>query len=368
MRVGAILLDHGWVDAPSLERALAEQRHTGKRICSLLIARGILDPDHASRALGEQHAIAAALQRHLAHRDPEVARLVPATLARAHGALPIGHNREGQLIVCVRDPRPGLDAVLARATGRAVVLAAAPAAQLEPLIELAFGHEPSEPSPEEEFDVDMSTGNVAVPDELAGLASLTLVGLDDARVAKDPSQSGQLPIGGAKPLTIPPLSSATPVASRRTLDDTLGALARAATRDEASDLMMRFAHGRWVAALLLAIKEGAALGHRGHGTQLSAEAVQAVALPLSAPSIVKLAHDHRRLAAEVPQGAIQDRLLRLLGQPRAPLAMPVLIAGRVGCVLAVGDALGGGEPAQDLERLASALGEAYSRILRDTRP
>src|SRR5687768_6071419 len=73
MRVGEILIVNGWVDGPSLQRAIAEQRHTGKRLCSLLIGRGLLDSDHASRALGEQHGVAAVLQRHLEHRDRALA-------------------------------------------------------------------------------------------------------------------------------------------------------------------------------------------------------------------------------------------------------------------------------------------------------
>ena len=112
MRVGEILLHHGWVDPTSLQRALAEQRHTGKRLCSLLIARGMLDPDHASRALGEQHGVAAALQRHLEQRDRTVVALLPGAFARASFVLPIGRSRTGDLIVCARDPRPDIQATV----------------------------------------------------------------------------------------------------------------------------------------------------------------------------------------------------------------------------------------------------------------
>lgn len=372
MRVGEILLEHRWVDQPSLQRAVSEQRHTGKRLCSLLISRGLLDADHASRALGEQHEVAAALQRHLRNRDHTVVSLLPTVIARTQFALPIGRNRSEELIVCVRDPKPQLLALLnAALRGQRVVLAVAPATQLEHLIDLAY-----EPAPNDEFDVDMSTGTGQVakfvdvdvnsgPNPMPDFGSMTLVELDDSRVAKDLSQSQMTSQTGSRPLTIPPLSSVTPIASKRTLDDTLAAIEAAPSRDSATESAMRFAHSRWVAALLLAIREGAALGHRGHGTQLSLDAVQAIAIPLGSSSIVKTAHDFRRVATEPLTGAVQERLSRLLGQPRAPMAAPVVVANRVACIFTVGDALGGGDPASDLERLANALGDAYARVLRD---
>jgi len=367
IRVGEILLEHGWVDAPSLGRALAEQRHTGKRLCSLLIARGLLDPDHAARALGQQHEIAAVLQRHLENRDRSLVTLLRPELARTWFALPIGRNREGDLIVCVRDPRPELYAAIAQAIEGTVVIAVAPASQLEHLIDLAY-----EPSPTDEYDVDMNTGPVPDLDvstgpvpltesEMPDLGTMTLVELDDVRVTKDPTQSGQFN-ATLRPTTIPPFA---PVAM--TIDDAITGLDASTSRDAATDLAMRFAHGRWNAALLLSIKDNTALGHRGHGTQLSSEAVQAVTIPLTSPSIIRVAHDWRRVATEPPQGAgtIQERLLKLLGQPRAPMAAPISIGPRVACVLAVGDSIGGGNASRDLERLASALGDAYVRVLRD---
>ena len=388
MRIGEILLEHGWVDASGLARAIAEQRHTGKRLCSLLIARGLLDPDHAARALGEQHGVAAVLQRHLEHRERALGSVLTASLARTECALPIGRMRDGTLVVCVRDPTAGRRATLARMIEGKIVLAVAPADQLEALVDLTY-------EPTEEFDVDLTTGPIEPVDPFApsaGGAGFALVELDDHRVVKDPTQSGLLHLPGLasrldpptsppraappEPPTSPPLPAGlapptspprAPDADAPTLEAALVALRRSPSRDAATDHAMRVASGRWSSALLLTIKEGAALGYRGFGPQLSDEAVQAVALPLSAPSIVKLAYTNAQLARTAQRGAIQDRLTRLLGQPRAPAAVPILVAERVACVLAVGDPLAGA-PADDmraLESLADALGEAYTRIVRD---
>jgi hypothetical protein len=362
MRVGEILLQHGWVAANNLQRALSEQRHAGKRLCSMMIGRGLLDADHAARALGEQHGVAAIQQRHLENRDRTLIPLLPGALARSIFALPVGRTREGGLIVCVRDPRSELLAVLKQSipAEREIVMAVGPASQLERLIDHAYERDATN----DEYEVDMTTGPI-------DLTHLSLVDLDDHRVAKDPSQSSPL----MRPITIPPVIARTTPSSGITaagpapvsIDDALTRIAAATTRDAATDLAMRYAHTRWVAALLVAIREGAALGHRGHGTQLSPDAVQAVSFPLTAPSLIKTAHDTRRLASEIPAGAgaIQERLGRLLGQPRAPHAAPVAIAGRVACVLVVGDPTGAGDSGRDAERLATALGEAYGRVLRD---
>lgn len=212
-RIGEILVENGWIDPPILQRALARHRELGQRLCSFLITHGVLEPDQASRALGEQHGVAAVLQKHLRHRQQSLAGLLPATLARACVALPIGRMGNGHLIVCVRDPSPALRAQLARAMNERIVLAVAPADQLQLLVAETYG-----PDDDNEFDVDMSTGPVpslAPTDEdddvepLDDLSGMELVELDDHGVSKDHSMSGlfQLP-GQARTPTLPPLTQA----------------------------------------------------------------------------------------------------------------------------------------------------------------
>lgn len=383
MRIGEILLGHGWLDEVTLARGVAEHAAAGQRLCSYLIARRLLDADHASRALGEQHGVAAVLQRHLQHRDPSLVPLVPGPLARAQLALPVGRLGSGELIVCVRDPRPALHAELVQAIGEPIVLAIAPASQLERLVERAYGRGATAGA-DLEFEVDLTTGPIALPpteaDPLARLES-SLVGLDDSRVARDPTQSQSFTQQTGLSATNPPpfaealaaatASRATPlvlpaIARAPTLHEALAELAAATHRDAATDLAMQFTAGRWRAALLFQLKDGAALGHRGHGPQLGRDAAQAVVLPLSMSSIVKVVHDTHRLATSAPVGPVQERLARLLGDPQMPAAAPVRIGPRIALVLAVGDPIDGDAAhGFDLEQLADALGAAYSRIVRE---
>ncbi len=619
-RIGEILVENGWVTAPVLARALAKQREIPRRLCSLLIAGGVLDVDQASRALGEQLGVAAVLQKHLDHRDRSLAALIPAELARAWWVLPIGRLGNGDLIVCARDPRPSVLAALQAVLTDTIVLAVAPASQVETLVGDTYG------APEEDFDVDMATGPIAsldldpMPDEddpMRGLGNLELVELDDAGVTRDPNQSGLIQVGAQRHSTLPPSSVGirvppveppplprptlppVPVAPARptpplanvprselvvidpptrppvkraptepamivdrppsaaaraedaarpvgksaaeqaaelaaqlpaeparaarllarpeaitppppvvirprtqtkppaplaavddgwesadvdarppasttvpppfteprvppdgvirttpstplpaitrlpavptplprvvkpsddsrplkkpppvhavtraptqpptsridpdviaaayavpppaydpnaiaagtvrpqrkmlpfpaSLPDTLTALGAVTTRDAATAAAMRFAQGRWRAALLLQVKEKSALGEAGHGNLLTEDVVAGLAIPLAAPSIVSIALEARALTTDLPRddSPVQDRLDRLLGMPRFPAAAPIMLAGYPGFVLVIGDPTADDTDAatNDLHRLATALAAAYARV------
>jgi hypothetical protein len=422
MQIGQILVEQGWVDPAALARALADQPQLGRRICSLLILRGELDADNAARALSLQHGVPGVLQRHLEHRDLTLTALLPGELARGHVALPIGRTSSGSLIVCVRDPSPeALAAIAAAVTGPAVV-AVAPAYQLEHLVaetyhagpstddlvlELAVPGRPAEflgngtqIDDADDIEVDLNTRRIPViGDPLDHLGTMTLVELDDARVAKDPSQSGQhsavLPrtitsgafepprtsSGAYEPRTIPssrppPRTRTRPSKPGGTLplgfrapgpDAAIAAIEGAASIDDAADAAMAYLAGRFHRAVWFAIHEGAALGERGCGDQLTDEIVQAIAIPLAAPSILQVAHVTRRLANTAPPdaGPIQDRLWRTLGAPRTTAALPVPLDAGVAAVIAVGDPIGdpAGAPGE-LARLGQALAAALRRMAR----
>jgi hypothetical protein len=246
------------------------------------------------------------LQRHLEHRDRTLAALIPAAVARACVALPIGRTRNQELIVCVRDPRPELPGILARVIAGPIVIAVAPASQLEELIRDTYGGEHRWTPGSDEADdveVDLSTRPIPVIDDpLSQLGSMTLVGLDDVRVAKDPSQSGQHAAILPRTMTGLPRTATGP-RSAPTLVTALAELDHAATADDASDAAMRFLAGRFRHAVLFTINEGAALGDRGHGEPLTTELIQAITVPLSAPSILQVAHETRRLTTTAPPGA-----------------------------------------------------------------
>jgi len=213
MRIGELLVEQRKLRQSELARALTE-KPADKRLVSFLIARGLVDFDDASRALGEQKGVPSALTKHLAGRDPELANLIPAELGRASCALPIGRTSQGAVIVCVRDPAPAVLTQLRRATGAEIIMVIAPANRLEHLVLSSYGAAPSD-----ELDIDFDTTGmgdnpVAHPPSVARAAAkaasmpppqldldaldpasvrLALTDLDDVRVDRDPTQSGQMP-------------------------------------------------------------------------------------------------------------------------------------------------------------------------------
>jgi hypothetical protein len=392
MRIGELLVEQRKLRQSELTRALAD-KPADKRLCSFLIAKGLVDFDDAARALGEQRRVPCALAKHIAGRDPALAKLIPAELGRSAWALPIGRASNGQLIVCVRDPGPALLAQLERATKAQVTMVITPSARLENLVRESYGD-----APVDEFDVDFSSSvednpiapapPPPMPPPLPDMAALdpesirlSLTDLDDDRVEKDPTQSGQLPIVG-RATTPPPITPAAPVvpaiATPRTpkrastdpkvtrpmsVDMMRLGLEHSATREAATDLVLAYVATRWQTGLVFAVRDRMAIGYRGHGVI----APESISLPLGAPSTIQHAIDSRFVSVQQPAGPAQDQLARALEGPEHPAAAPVRVKGQAAAVLVVGDPINSSEDfhvaAADLAMLAEALGSAYQRIL-----
>ena len=387
MRIGELLVEQRKLRQSELTRALADKA-ADKRLCSFLITKGLVDFDDASRALGEQRRVPCALAKHLAGRDPALAKLIPSELGRSAWALPIGRASNGHVIVAVRDPGPALLAQLQRATKSEVTMVITPSARLEHLVRESYGD-----APVDEFDIDFSSNvddNPIAPSSHKTPAPpmpdmdaldpesirLSLTDLDDQGVRKDPTQSGQIPIVGRSGTTTPPTSLpaiATPKPTRArtdpavtrpmTLDMMKIGLEHATSREAATDLVLAYVGTRWQTALVLALRDRNAIGYRGHGVI----APESISLPLGTPSTIQHAIDSRFVSVQAPQSPAQDQLTRALVGPQHPAAAPVMVKGQPAAVLVVGDPLDGSEDFQiaaaDLAMLAEALGSAYQRIL-----
>ncbi|MEZ4360925.1 MAG: hypothetical protein R3B48_12150 [Kofleriaceae bacterium] len=211
--LGEILVEQGWVDAADLRQALADQAPLAVRLASLLIRRGLLEPDLAARALALQHGVPAALTRHLETRDVSLATHLTPSDAHRFQAIPLGLARTGAVVVCVRDPdQEGLVAGLEACLQRPVTLAVTSAAALTPLLREVYGASP------DTFEVELSFAAEA-PEELDPFSSgaFRLAALDDDEVQRDPSQQLLSPkrelVAVAAPAALAaPAASATPAA------------------------------------------------------------------------------------------------------------------------------------------------------------
>jgi hypothetical protein len=345
MRVGEMLLLKERIDPWILTRTLQEQTTTRQRLVSILIARALLDYDEGAMVLSDQLGYPAAMQRHLERRDPNLVSTIPPELGGRWVVLPIGRAKTGSLVVCARDPSPILQAALEHAMRASILLAVAPALQLERLVRGAYGLT----APAEE--------------PLPSIAP-TVSDIGDFRIEDTP----QPPPGRPRTVShmmvkadpeLPPMRAPAPTAL---LDNALIEIDRAVSAPAAERLVLAYAARRWHSALLVKVNDGYAVGYRGHNV----EHVETINLSLSAPSVLQVAHDSQRPTSDRRTSSVQEQLVALLGARRLPSAAPVTAGTGVVALLVVGDPLPDGprESLTELARLADALGAAYDRFRR----
>jgi hypothetical protein len=178
---------------------------------------------------------------------------------------------------------------------------------------------------------------------------LALTDLDDVRVAKDPTQSGQFALPRAH----------TSPGGKMPFEVVKTSLERATSRDAATDAAIAYLAGRWHAGIVLAVRDQQAVGYKGYNVKLP----ETLAITLTQPSIIARAIDTKKATNQVPVGSAQAGLKHALGNAAKPAAAPVLVAGLPAAVIAVGDPLGGDDGLSELGRLAEALGRAYERLV-----
>ena len=380
MRIGDILRTDGVITAGDLDAALSEQLVTrssdasAPRLGSILYQRGLVPADVIARALARQHAVPAALGRHLEQRDPLLAARVPAELARRFVALPVAQTRSDDafaLIVCMRDPTdPAAIELISRAARMPIVAAVACEAVLAPLVNEVYAGGDAV----EEFDVDMEESGPILSEPIPPIDPLTsgtfqLVGLDEAGVARDETQVAQTTQRPSGRLQIPGLAHDAP-----TLDGALARIAQTAHRDDVADAAIAYLATRWAAAVVMVVRDGLALGHRGFGGALTPASVEAIVVPLNQPSVLRTAHDRKAPYVGPPTetSVVQDRFLRATGWTAGGevVVYPVSLRDRVVC-LVFARGLQTGHAAEtahaELRTLAQAMEASFLRLIRDSK-
>lgn len=401
MRLGERLVREGLITAEQLDAGLRTQAQYGGRIGSNLVELGFLEVDALALALSRHLGVPAALGKHFAAVDPGSARLISSRVAERRRAIPLGWStRQAKtLIVAFADPLDlaAVDeiAVLARAR---VQTSVAPEARIRAALERLYGVRPegegrrfvrvdpvaaqpieSEPpvpavlsppvSRPEPAPVARSTARLALSMPPPSLREPAEPPAIDAPVLASPEPP---PISQPRPRSRPPSDAPRHPSLRPvlTVDEALAALADAPDRDAVGDTVTDFLSMHFRVALVTLVKDGAALGWKGFAPFVDPDVIEAVAVPLSAPSILRSAFEARRLVTGAPcEGAALARLFKLLRceAPHVSVAAPVVVQGRV-----VNLVYGHGEPFADLDldavdevaRVVAGASDAYVRILR----
>ncbi len=356
MRIGELLLQRGLVDADTLALAVTEQASTKLRLCSLLVERGAITFDQASRALGEHHDCAAVLLRHLEGRDPELAARLPEEVARRLVAVPIGRLGDGGLIVCVRDPAPAILAMLRRAVGEEPVLAVAPSRYLERLVDEAYAPQElgSEALDDDDDDDHDHEHEIEVPiDQDDGADDFQIdVELPPARTKRR-----------AMSVVVPTLAASPQ--KRDSLDATIAAFRDIDAPGWLFDVAIEYLAKHWTSSLLMTVNEKRAVGLRGHGEGVTPGVVRTCVLDFAEVAMLELARTGQRIIHAPPRelGAEHHMLATLL-ETGCPIVAPIVQRSSVSHLLAVADPVGADRETAlvDLELLVDALGTALARM------
>jgi hypothetical protein len=359
-KIGEMLVAKGLIEPATLERALAEQPRAKMRLVSLLLRRSLVDPDAATLALSEQHGVPAALARHLERRDPSVVPMVTAELARKWVVCPLALGKSGSLVIAARDPGPIVERALEFALRRPLLLAVAPAIEIERIVSSTYG----------EIDADA----LELPDPVgrSPLSALDLPADPTApkiELAEQPqprrsrSISEFLPAAEVERVVqrsrAASMTSPPSLASRKALELAIETIDGAGSRDLAIRHLLTYCAARWRAVLLLEVEDGTATGLAKHNVDV--DPVESILLSAESPSTMQVAVGTRAATTKRPLGPVQDRLTTLLGTLSG--AAPIMVAGRPVAILVVGAPMPETpkDPTSDLDKVADALGAAFTR-------
>jgi hypothetical protein len=338
------------------------------RLCSLLVKRGLLDFDQASRALGELHGSAAVLRRHLEGRDEGLVDMLPDEAAKQLVALPIGRLGNGALIVCVRDPSPALQAKLTRLLREEVVLAVAPAHYLERLVAAVYAPRELDADDLEEA-VDQVSDELDIPVEIEEPAVDFSIDIEEVVTRPRPrrtSKPSKPPKKRALSVVIPTMAAPTG-ATRDALDATLSSFRQIDDLEWLFDVAMQYVSKHWNASLLLALKETRAVGVRGHGARITPSTVKTFVVDIAEVTLLQRARDERRIIADAlltEPGAEHEVVDRALGARGTPTAAPLVRGDAVTHVLLLGEPTvkDRDDALVDLGLLVESMSDALARI------
>jgi hypothetical protein len=429
MRLGEKLVHDRLITVDQLEKALRSQVIYGGRLGTNLVELGFIELDALARALAEQKGVPAALEKHLQAIDPATLSLLPSRLAEKHQAIPIGLARltGRQLVVSFIEP-DRLSAIdeIGFATGSRITPCVAPEIRMMHYLEKLYGI----PRKNRFLRIDRGTGVPTVErrryldaDFGGGYSSEPVPGVTLAVEVPEPIQlprptatprstrdtqpelrvptppPGMERTASAPPAPLPisvalqaaaeakakanaktktnarqePASQSQSIAGPAlSLADALWRLAAATTRDEVGDTIVDHLRSAYACGLVLIAKEGVALGWKGFAPDCPIERIESLALPLTVPSMLRLAYEGKAVfrGAPPPDGQpIQQRLWKTLHttHPAEVLVGPVVLKDRVVNVVYAHAQDGGPLPepaAAEMAQICAAAATAFARLIK----
>ncbi len=381
-RIGELLIQEGEITLEQLEAALRRQVVHGGRLGTNLVELHDLDLDVIAIALGRQHHLPPARQKHFDRVDPELQAQLPVELAARWHAVPIGRvSGEGRIAIAATDPLPEQAlAELTEALGAEVMVAIAGELRVFYYLERRYGlsrptrfirpptqvpaatpegeppPEPVEPPPEPPPSGERRRFLRVVTD--SGVEPQSDAVLGRIQLAQAP-----VDLGGERVLVADPSSH----------DNVLRAIRQATGRDLIGELVVElmregFDHG-FDAGLFLVIREQVAVVWKGFVRGVDRQLVESLAIPLGMPSAIAEAWHHRApyLGPPLPGALVETRLAEQLGRPAAEVVVvPLDLAGEVVGLLYGQSQMPGRAEActEQLLELGKGVSAAFERLVR----
>jgi hypothetical protein len=367
MRLGERLVHEQRLGSHELDVALRAQVIYGGRLGTNLVELGQVALDALTLALAEQTGVPAALQQHFEQIDPHVLRLITPEIAEKHHAIPLGLARLAgpQLVVAFMDPhQPAALQEIGELAQARVTPCVAPELRLHFYLEHFYG-----------IRRKNRFLRIAVPETTGARPRVGQGYLAERRRYLGADEETPWPSAGLATLEGSPPPAAPPLPAPRTLtaDDAQAAIQEATTRDEIGDAIVDHLRSAYGCGVVLVDRDGLGLGWKGFSPAVDPTIIEAIAVPLSAPSALRTAHEARGIFRGEPpaDGAagVQTRLWKLLRVPPPPevVVAPVVLGGRVVCLVLALPHPGAPLPepaAQDLGALVATAATAFVRLIQ----
>ncbi len=120
--IGQVLVENGTLSSDQLAEAIVHQAGSGRLLGEVLVDLGLVGEREITAALAAQFHLPLA-DLSTGTLDPEVATLLPESLARSLRAIPMKRNDNGTILVVTSDPRPETREEVETALGVPITLA-----------------------------------------------------------------------------------------------------------------------------------------------------------------------------------------------------------------------------------------------------
>lgn len=368
MKLGTLLLRNAAIGLSQLEAALRNQVLYGGRLGTNLVELGYLDLELLSQYLAELSGLPVATQTLLDGADGSLLDRLGSDDAHRLRVVPLGLLGEGGA-VAIAMVEPGDAAAREEVAAR---LGAVVAPYVVPELRALYYLEKHFGLPRRaRFVRSGRPGSEGEP------------GLGSERRRSQPVHGLVLPPA----FTLEPrrrrASTATPSASPAAVEPIAISFATAAERidtaphrERIAEAFVDFARGRCAALVVFLVRDGNALGWRGHVAPPAAplHAIESLSLPLGGASALQSAHDTGQPFAGPPPSAarpVEKQLWAALGEaiePAEVIAVPVLVKARaVQLIYAHTAGTSAAALAGELSDLAARAQTAYLRLIRQAR-